>query len=133
MLIKLIFAGALLAHGAIHASFLSPRPPATEGAPEWPFEVGRSWLLTPLGMGTDLTRLLGITFVALTIAGFALAALVALQLLPVAIWAPAIVVGAIASLALLILFFHPWLIIGLVIDVVLLWGVLVAGWASPGS
>jgi hypothetical protein len=37
--------------------------------------------------------------------------------------------GAIASLGVLILFFHPWLVVGLAIDVLVLWAVLVAGWA----
>ena len=34
-----------------------------------------------------------------------------------------------ASLALLVAFFHPWLIVGLAIDVVLLWATLVAAWS----
>ena len=39
-----------------------------------------------------------------------------------------VVTGAAASLLLLSLFFHPWLVIGVAIDVVLLYLVLVTGW-----
>jgi hypothetical protein len=46
------------------------------------------------------------------------------------------VLCAIASagmlLLLLLLFFHPWLTLGIVIDVALLWAVLVAGWRPEG-
>jgi hypothetical protein len=44
------------------------------------------------------------------------------------VWTAGVAVGAIASLALLVLFFHPWLVLGVVIDVVLLWAVLAARW-----
>jgi hypothetical protein len=42
------------------------------------------------------------------------------------------VVGAGASLAMLVLFFHPWLALGLAIDAVLLWAVLANGWRPDG-
>ena len=36
-----LIAAALLAHAAIHASFIAPRPPVTAGGSIWPFELGR--------------------------------------------------------------------------------------------
>lgn len=39
------------------------------------------------------------------------------------------VVGAGPSLAVLLLFFHPWLSLGVDIDLVLLWAVIAAGWS----
>jgi hypothetical protein len=127
----LAFAAFLLAHGAIHASFLAPRPPATASGPAWPFELSRSWLLTPLGVNGEALRLLGTALTAATIAAFALAAVAALGPLAV-LWVPAVVLGAAASAALLLVFFHPWLSLGIVIDAVLVWAVL-AGWSPAAS
>ena len=42
-----------------------------------------------------------------------------------ALWAPSIAIGSIASLVLLIVFFDPWLVVGIGIDVVLLWATVV--------
>ena len=133
MLPGLLLAAFLLGHATIHASFLAPRPPATAGGPAWPFELGRSWILTPIGLQPDLTRILGMALVALTVGGFALAVIAELGLLPAGLWPPAAAAGAVASLALLLLFFHPWLVLGIAIDIGLLWAVLVAGWTPPGT
>ena len=64
----------------------------------------------------------------MTIAGYALAALTALGVLPTAIWPAAIAIGSIASLGLLAACFHRWLLLGVVIDVALMWSCLAAGW-----
>lgn len=133
MLFRLLVAGFLVAHGAIHAAFVAPRPPATAGGPTWPFELGRSWALGPLGMDPGLGRTLGLALVAVTIGGFALAAVAALGLAPAGVWTAGIAVGAVASIALLALFFDPWLVLGIGIDLVLLWAVLVAHWAPEGT
>ena len=128
MLIKLLLAGFMLAHAGVHASFVSRRPPVRAGAPAWPFDLSRSWLLTPLGVGSRTVRLVGVGLLALTLAGFGVAALVVVGLLPMSLWVPALVLGAIASLGLLGVFFHPWLVLGAAIDLALLWAVLVDGW-----
>lgn len=128
MIPKLLIAGFLLAHALIHASFLAPRPAATAGGPAWPFELERSWLLGSLGAAPELARLVGIALIAVTIGGFALAALGALGVGPAIAWQAGIATGAVASLGMLILFFHPWLTLGLVIDLALLWIALVARW-----
>lgn len=131
MLVKLAVAGFLLAHAAIHAGFVSPRPPVTAGGPEWPFEL-RSWLLGPAGLDADTARVLGMALVALTIAGFALAAVTALGIAPSGLWPASVAIGAVASIALLGLFFHPWLVLGIAIDVALLWAVLLVRWTPEG-
>jgi hypothetical protein len=128
---RLVIAAFLLAHAGIHAAFVSPRPPATAGGPAWPFEL-RSWLLTPLGFGPEANRLIGRALVAATIGGFGLAAVGALSLAPAAAWTAGVSLGAIASLAILVLFFHPWLVLGVVIDLGLLWAALVADWGPQG-
>lgn len=128
MIPRLLIAGLLLGHALVHAMYFVPRPPVTAGGPVWPFELQRSWLLDSLGVGPDLTRLIGIALIAVTIGGFALAAIGALGVAPTFAWQVGIGVGAVASLATLVVFFHPWLGIGLAIDAVLLWAALVARW-----
>jgi hypothetical protein len=120
-MLELGFAGFLLAHGGIHASFLAPRPPAKEGGPAWPFEVTHSWLLTPLGLSARVLRSLAIALVALTLCGYALAALGILGFLSSDLTAIAVTVASLSSILLLFLFFHPWLIVGVAIDLALIW------------
>ena len=128
MLLKLVVAAFLLGHAAIHASFLAPRPAATAGGPEWPFELGHSWLLSPLGLDAEATRILGIGLVAAILAGYAVAGLAAIGILPDGVWTGAVVLGSLASITLLALFFHPWLVIGFAIDAALLWLALAWRW-----
>jgi hypothetical protein len=125
---KLVIAAFLAAHAAIHASFIAPRPPVTAGGPAWPFDLTRSWVLSPFGFDGDVTRLLGIALVAVTIGGFGLAALAVIGIAPAGVWAPAVVAGALSSFALIAVFFHPWLVLGMAIDAALIWAVLVADW-----
>lgn len=123
----------LAAHALIHASFVSPRPPASAGGPEWPFELARSWLLSPLGLDANATRVVGVVLIVVTLAGFAVAALATLGVLGEGLFAPGIAVGSVASIALLAAFFHPWLVLGVGIDAVLLYAVLVARWSPAGG
>jgi hypothetical protein len=127
-----LVAAFLLAHAAIHGSFLAPRPPVTAGGPAWPFELERSWILRLLGLDAQSSRVLGIALVAATIGAFALAAVTAIGFGPDALWQPMVTIGAIASLAVLGIYFNPWFVLGIAIDLVLLWGVLIAGWAPDG-
>ncbi|HEY4633563.1 MAG TPA: hypothetical protein VIH00_06560 [Candidatus Limnocylindrales bacterium] len=132
MAIKLLFVGFLLAHAAVHLMFFVPKPAATPGAPTWPFELGRSWALSPLGAGSDTLRILGIALVAVLIGAYALAALASFGIGPSGLWVPAVAAGTLASLALLALFYLPWLTIGVGIDLVMLWLVLVTSWSPEG-
>jgi hypothetical protein len=124
---RLVVAGLLLGHALIHGGYLA-RAPATAGGPPWPFQLGHSWLLGRLGLEGAAARLLGTALVALTVGGFGLAALAAVGVAPGTMWAAGVAAGAAASLGLLVLFFHPWLALGVAIDLVLLWAVLGAGW-----
>lgn len=122
----------LAAHGLIHASFLG-RPPATAGGPEWPFSLAGSWALTPLGLDAAASRLVGLGLIAVVVAGYLLGAVAYLGIGPEAVFVPAVVVASVASLVLLAVFFHPWLVLGLAIDAVLLWAVLGNGWLPGGA
>jgi hypothetical protein len=128
MPLGLFVAGFLLAHALIHVAFLTPPPPATADGPTWPFATDRSWLVRRSGLDPGLLHILAASLVAVTVAGFAMAALVLLGVLPVDLWPAAIAIGATASLGLLVACFHPWLVLGVVIDVALLWASLVAAW-----
>jgi hypothetical protein len=132
MLLKVFLAGFLFLHGAIHVSYLAPRPPATPGGPVWPFTLERSWLLTAMAVPAELTRLIGLALVVATLASFAFAAAAMLGLFPSGLWPAAVAVGAGTSLAVLALYFHPWLVIGVVIDLALLAVVMIARW-SPDA
>jgi glucan phosphoethanolaminetransferase (alkaline phosphatase superfamily) len=85
-------------------------------------------LLSPIGVSAELIRPIGLTLVAVTMAAFALAALASFGILPTGAWAATVALGAGSSIALLVLFFHPWLVLGLAIDAVLLWAVIGARW-----
>ena len=130
---KLLLAAFLAAHALIHVSYLTPAPAQTAGGPEWPFEMGRSWLVTGVGLDPALVRALGTALVIVTIALLAAAALATVGWIVPAGWWPSLVVGgAVASALTLTVFFHPWILLGFAIDAVLLWAVLVAEW-SPGE
>ena len=133
MIPNLVVATLLLAHGVLHASFLAPAPPMTPGSPTWPFDLTHSWVLSPLGVPQEVLRLLGIACISVTIAAFAFAALASVGPIPTALFRPGIAIGSIASLVLLVVFFHPWLVVGVAIDVGLLWAVVVAGWLPDAS
>lgn len=128
MSVKWLIAAFLVAHGAIHASFLAPRPPVTAGGPAWPFELGRSWVLGPLGLDSQAIHMVGLALIALTIGAFALAGLTALGIAPAGLWPATVTIGAIASIAVLGIYFSPWFVVGIAIDLVLLWAVLIASW-----
>jgi len=127
---KLLVALFLVAHGLIHASWLSPAP-ATAGGPAWPFAFADSWLVTRLGLDGGSVRILGTALVLATVVLLVAAGLATMGwLVPAGWWTPLVVGGSVASLATLTLFFHPWLVLGFAIDVVLLWAVLVNGWEA---
>lgn len=133
MVLSFAAAGLLIGHGLIHLGFVSPRPVPAPGAPPWPFNLTRSWLLGSLGVPESAARAIGFGLIAVLVMAFGIAALTIVQWLPPAWFAPATVVGAVASLVVLATYFQVWLVLGVAIDLALLWGVLVAGWAPVGA
>jgi hypothetical protein len=128
---RIVFGLFLLAHGLIHASYLRPAPPPNPGTPEWPFSMARSWLVTGLGVDVAIVRTMGTLLVFVVVVGFALSGLAWLGIVVPAEWWPGLVIGsASASVVLLAAFFHPWIVLGFVIDAVLLWLVLGASWQA---
>ena len=133
MVINVLVATFLVAHAAIHLAFIAPSPPVTADGPAWPFTTNDSWLLERLGLDPAGMHVLAGALVAAELIALAIASLAALGVVPVGLWVPALTVGAAASLGLLIAFFHPWLGLGIAIDVGLLWAGLLAGWVPASS
>jgi hypothetical protein len=100
----------------------------------WPFDMSRSWLVTGVGLGVGLVRALGTAVMATVFAGFALAALSTVSLVVPSAWWTGLVVGSsAASIVLLGLFFSPSLLLGIAIDVVLLWFATASAWTPAAS
>jgi hypothetical protein len=121
----------LVGHGLVHACYLAPAP-ATTGGPRWPFAMDDSWLIRRVGADGQAVRLAGRVLICLTVVGFTLAGLAAVGVLPASVFAPLAFAAAAASIALLVLFLHPWILLGFVIDGVVLWAVLMEHWTPTG-
>jgi hypothetical protein len=124
-MLRILFGLFLLGHGLIHVSYITPAPSGT--GPTWPFDLSRSALLAALG--EPMLRILGIGLAAVTIAAFVAAGLGFLGLFGSSDWwVPMAIAGSAASLLLLVIFWHPWIALGAVIDLVLLWLLGIARW-----
>lgn len=112
----------LIAHGLIHASYLTPKP----NDPNYPFSFTKSWLANILGSASVPV---GTTLALLVVGCFALAGLGILGVPGLdGSWKLFTSMGAVLSSLLLILFWHPWLVLGLVINAVLLYGIYQLKW-----
>jgi hypothetical protein len=117
--------------------YVMPHPaaqPASAGATEWAFPpLDRSWLLSPIGTPAAASLLLGRLLVAATVLLYTLAALATIPLLvPAGLWAALVISGTVGSAALMLVFFHRNLVIGLAIDVVLMWVAVAVIWSPAG-
>lgn len=133
---KWLLAALLLAHGWVHVMFVFPAPAevtATAGGLAYPFDMGRSWLITGAGLDAGMVRTIGIAVMAATVVGFALTALATVGwLVPVTWWTALLVASAAGSSVLLVLFFSPALLLGFAINAAL-WMLVVTSLWSPAS
>jgi len=130
-MLKIALALFLIAHGLVHSILaIAPNPSDPDAKPGTFFTaVERSWLLPQLGLDATTIRWIGIILVALSTLGFILAGLGVLGVPGLnTIWRTVSVVSSCLSLLLLILFWHPWLIMGVLIDIGLLLALLWAKW-----
>ena len=118
----------LIAHGLIHASYLTKPPPGKPGEPQWPFHLDRSWFLSSVGLGARAVRLVGAFLVVAVVVGFALAGVG--LLLQQGWWRPVGVVSAAASFLQLALYLHPWLVLGLGVDAAIIVALVWVDWPS---
>jgi hypothetical protein len=123
-----LLAAVLIGHGVVHTMFVIS-PAATAGGPEWPFDMAKSWAITGAGLDLNVVRAIGVALIVVVAGGFALAGLSTVGLVVPAGWWQAVVsVSALTSVVMLVLFFNPQLLLGIGIDVVLLWGVVSRAW-----
>ncbi len=113
----------LMVHGLVHAGLAAaPIPKDASSRPGSFFtHPSRSWVLRRLRISSGGVRAIGWLLVVMTSLGFVLAGLAALgvPLLAGAI-APLVVCSAILSLVLVVVFWHPWLTLGALIDLAIL-------------
>ncbi|MCJ7624080.1 MAG: hypothetical protein MUO76_11300 [Anaerolineaceae bacterium] len=131
-MLRTVLAIFIIAHGLVHAGLAAaPNPDDPDAKPGTIFTVSaRSWLLPWFGLNVSVVKWIGITLVALSTLGFVLAGLgiFGVQDL-VAVWRTAAVLSACVSLLLLlILFWHRWFPVGILIDIGVLIALLWARW-----
>jgi len=118
-MLRTFFGLFLIAHAVAHAGLAAaPIPDDPDPKPGAFFtEVSRSWLFQKLGLDGAVVKKIGIILVILTVLGFIIAGLGGLGISGLnKIWSTAAGLSAGVSLILLILFWHPWLIAGVLID-----------------
>jgi len=130
--LRIFFSLFLIAHALAHAGLAAaPIPGDPDPKPGAFFtEITRSWLFQKIGSAPGFVRLVGIILVVLSTLGFLLSGLGALGVPGLSdIWQAAAGFAVAVSLILLILFWHPWIIVGVLIDIGI--GVLSLGGKWP--
>ena len=122
-MLKMALVIFLIAHGLVHAGLAAaPNPADSQGKPGGFFTAAeRSWLLPQLGVAGTAVHWIGITLVSLSTLGFVLAGLGIVGVVGLTtIWRTVAIISASISLLLLILFWHRWLSVGVLINIVTL-------------
>jgi hypothetical protein len=131
-----LLAGLLFAHGWVHAMFAFPQPESgtTSVGIAWPFDMGRSWLISGLGLDAGLVRILGVALMVFVLASFLLSALSTVGVLVPAAWWAGLMIGAtVGSTVMLALFFSPVLVLGFAVNLALALLVLGSVWSPAGG
>jgi hypothetical protein len=131
---KILIAIFMIAHGLVHYSLATvpvPQPGAMH-TPFWPSwwrtHVDATWPASRLGLPATAVRTLGWLLWLVVVAAYAAAGLGLVGLPGLnGIWQGAAAIGSVASLILLGFYWHPWLVMGGLIDLALLVA-LRAGW-----
>ena len=120
----ILLAGFLAAHGFVHLAIWLPHPQPQPAAPP-PFAPDHSALLTAVSVPQADTHRLAVALAVAAGLGYLVAGL------GVAVgggWAALFVIaGAVVGLVLKLVFFNPWLTLGVLLDAAALTSVLV-GW-----
>jgi uncharacterized membrane protein YphA (DoxX/SURF4 family) len=120
MLLRVLLSVFFIAHGLVHVAIWAPRYDPDKA----PFEAAHSWLL---GDQRPLARVLAFLAAAiLIVAGVALLA-------QGGRWRPTAVVGLSVSTALLVLYFNPWYLFILAVNIALIVGIAWTDWPSTST
>jgi hypothetical protein len=121
---EILLVGFLVAHGLLHLAIWVPQPPPDADPPP-PFHPDHSAVMTAVSMTSATARGTSIGLAATASAAYLLAALTVALDAGVAV--VALVVAAGIGLLLKALFFHPWLTVGVLLDVLVVTSAL-ADW-----
>ena len=132
-MLKIALAIFLIAHGLVHAGLAAaPNPVDQDSKPGAFFTTPeRSWLLPRSGLNPAAVQWIGIILVASATLGFVLAGLGVFGVSGLTtIWRTVAVFSSCVSLLLLILFWHSWLIVGVLIDIGIMIALLWVKWPA---
>lgn len=132
-MLRTYFGLFLIAHAVAHAGLAAAPTPGDPDPKPGAFFTGvtRSWLFQKFGLDPGYVRLVGIILVALSTLGFVLSGMGTLGVPGLSeIWQAAAGFSAAVSLILLILFWHPWLVVGVLIDIGLVVLTCLNSWPS---
>jgi len=121
----------IFGHGLVHSILaIAPNPDDPDAKIGLFFTSSdRSWILPRLGLSAGTIQSIGIFLVVLSTLGFLLTGLGILGVGSLTmIWRTVAVISSITSSVLLITFWHPWLPVGLVINMLSLVSLLVIKW-----
>ena len=113
---RLAVAAFLVAHGLVHAAIYAAVKPADGKAP---FDPSRSWALAAAHVDPSITREASVRLAWITAGLFSLAG--GALLVDMALWATVASGAAVVGLLLKVTWFHPWLTVGVLLDVGIVW------------
>jgi len=116
---KTLFGLFLIAHALIHSSFITKAPAQQPGAPIWPFDITKSWILN---LNPETLKVIGIVLTVVATVGFIASGLGWLGI-PVlkTYWVSITVISAISSILLIVIYWNNWFVMGPIIDLVILY------------
>jgi hypothetical protein len=127
---RILISVFLIAHGLIHMSLATvPLPkPGEMHTPFWPAwwrdAIDPIWLASRLGLSPALVRTAGWLLWLVVTAAYALAGLGLLGVPGLyGLWKPLAAGASVLSLVLLALYWHPWLVMAVAINLALLGGI----------
>ena len=128
---KTIVAIFLTLHGLTHSILaIVPSPKAPDAGFATFFSGLGSWLLTRLGLSESATKTTAITLSVIATIGFVAAGLALFGILvPFDWWRPLAIASAAVSLLLVVIFWDPYLIVGLLIGGAVLVTLLFTKWS----